>query len=516
MARRASVFNPVGMSQKNLDMALEKDQEKERRLHGQHTLVLADDDEGDGPAARASNVDIGDVIAYAKLRDYDWSIRKRSLAMLVLTLVSLVAFLVEIWVAYDEKACFCLIDDGSGTGTLIPDPDVVCDKSKCLVQSGKTNLLKMIISIATGLHILTLFFYYRYQLKSERNAFWYLTDSIMWRKHVWSFFALECLVILPHPFPTGKSVLYDDKLGALMFLRFYTALRVLRDLSPIYRKRKQLLTDPSLKKSGAVEFDWLLCVKFLFLNTTWMFVIIGVLVTWFTMAYVIWIFERESTQTFTLTISFWMTCITMTTVGYGDYYPTNNNAKVSAGVTAVLGIVLGALLVFAVMKSLTLSPQDTRVRNLWIKKLTYDTQKVTAASYIRLMWERYKDRLRVTDTQSQEYKTLLLEFNSKNAYLKNILLSCRRELTMAMELDDLVIDRLEDKMDDMTGNIADRLSYRLGLKPSRKQRLLGSTLDLKKKVDVMQEEQKRILAKIDAILKTIIASNGGIIGKIFS
>jgi hypothetical protein len=50
------------------------------------------------------------------------------------------------------------------------------------------------------------------------------------------------------------------------------------------------------------------------------------------------------------------------------------------------------------------------------------------------------------DRKSPEFRAMLLEFNAKNAYLKGLLRTCRRDLTMAMELDDLVIDRLEERM----------------------------------------------------------------------
>jgi hypothetical protein len=378
-ARRASMFSPHGMGERTHELGVEK--EHGRRHDGGPRVLggVADPNHGRGgedeydDVVEESNVDIGDVIAYAKLKKYDRSVRRRNLVHLFLAVLSAACFMLEIWLAYDEGACW---NDFTAT-----DGNTIDDRVKpwCMRQNTNTVILKGIISLTTFALIVMILDYYRFQLKSERNAYWFLTDSIIWRKHHWLFATLEILIILPHPFPTGYESLYDDKLGSLMFLRFYLFVRVLRDHSPIYRKRKQLLNDSFLKKSGAVEFNWLLCVKFLFLRHMWAFVVWGVIITWFTMAYVIWIFEREHNQSFTLDISVWMTCITMSTVGYGDVSPTNNSAKVAAGFTAVFGIILAALLVFAVMDALTLSPQDTRVRNLWTKKLTFDKQKVAAS-----------------------------------------------------------------------------------------------------------------------------------------
>ena len=457
----------------------------------------------------SSGMDIGDVIAHKFLSIYDSRIRKRNLLNLFLAVASMVLFMAEIWLAYDRDLCW----EGAP-----PEPDFRV--KDCLRETNITEILKITISGITFLLMGLVIDYYRLQLRTEKKSYWFITDSVQWRKYVWFFLAGELLILLPHTFPTFQKFTYDDKvLGSLMFLRLYMGVRVLRDHSPVYRRRMDLLADSFIKRSGAVEFNWLLCVKFLFLQHMWAFVILGVLVVWFLMAYIIWIFERQVQSFFTLEISVWMTCITMTTVGYGDVSPADNSARICAGIAAVLGIILSALLVFAVMDSLTLSPQDTRVRNLFVKRQTHEKQKRWAAQYLALCYRHYVVRsefLARGALQSEEWLPILREFNSKNAFMKGILRRCRRDLNVAMELDDLVIARLDEKMDDMTGSIADRLAFRLGLRPQMRQKSLSSIVTIRARMTVMEEEQLAIMSKIDQVLKVLLKANSSLFEKIFT
>ncbi len=75
-------------------------------------------------------------------------------------------------------------------------------------------------------------------MRTQKKAYWFVTDSKVWAENVVPFFLAEVIVLLCHPFPTGSHYLYNDKLGALMFLRMYQFIRVMRDHSPIYQKRR--------------------------------------------------------------------------------------------------------------------------------------------------------------------------------------------------------------------------------------------------------------------------------------
>jgi hypothetical protein len=116
------------------------------------------------------------------------------------------------------------------------------------------------------------------------------------------------------------------------------------------------------------------------------------------------------------------------------------------------------------MFNLTLSPQDSRVRNLWAKKSHEDMQRMAAAAYIALAWDFYKEKRVSSDRRSSEFLDAKTRWNVANVLAKSNLRYHRREITMANELDDFVITRLETRMDDMTEEISERLAYRLGMR----------------------------------------------------
>jgi hypothetical protein len=266
-----------------------------------------------------------------------------------------------------------------------------------------------------------------------------------------------------------------------------------------------LLTDRYLKKSGAVEFNWLLCVKYVFLQNSWTFTLCGVVLTWFTMSYIIWIIEREHNYNFSLIVAFWFTCITMATVGYGDVTPSNNSAQVVAGIIAILGIINSSIIVYSVITTLTLSPGDNKINNLWERTQTRARQVELGAEYIRLWWER-KKRLSLipagaeaTAEQVQED----VEFNMQNTALKAELRSCRRSLVMAKELEDVVIERLERKMARMSGDITDFLAVNLGFLPSQKRLAAPTLFGLRDRLIKMEKNLEMMFAATDDIIREI-------------
>ena len=62
------------------------------------------------------------------------------------------------------------------------------------------------------------------------------------------------------------------------------------------------------------------------------------------------IFEREVDENFkNLTTSMWNVIITLTTVGYGDYYPVTNLGRLIGIITAFWGVFFVSLFVVALM-----------------------------------------------------------------------------------------------------------------------------------------------------------------------
>ena len=65
--------------------------------------------------------------------------------------------------------------------------------------------------------------------------------------------------------------------------------------------------------------------------------------------------------------AFWCTMVTMTTVGYGDFYPKSIPGRVIMFVVCILGIVVISLIVFLVTDFLNMNDAEMKVMNIMIR-----------------------------------------------------------------------------------------------------------------------------------------------------
>lgn len=73
------------------------------------------------------------------------------------------------------------------------------------------------------------------------------------------------------------------------------------------------------------------------------------------------IFERELDQEFSnITLNMWNIIITMTTVGYGDFYPKTNFGRFVGVITAFWGVFFVSLFVVALTNTLELEDAESR------------------------------------------------------------------------------------------------------------------------------------------------------------
>jgi hypothetical protein len=235
----------------------------------------------------------------------------------------------------------------------------------------------------------------------------------------------------------------------------------------VYKARLALARDPFLRKTGVVEFNWLLTLKFLFNANMWTFVIGSMIISWLVMSYVVWCLERQARPVadghFAPELSLYMTVITMTTVGFGDITPVVGRARVAAGFAAIAGSLVLALLSFAVIQSLTETPQERRVRHKLELRATSIKQRHLAARYIQLHWRHYLDR-KETPFNTYAWHRLIKTHALANAYAKDQLRKYRRVIFGAKDLDDLVISRLEDVLDNRSAIWSHDLARKMGVR----------------------------------------------------
>jgi len=88
------------------------------------------------------------------------------------------------------------------------------------------------------------------------------------------------------------------------------------------------------------------------------------------------IFEREVDENFkNLTTSLWTVIITLTSVGYGDYYPKSDMGRLIGIITAFWGVFFLSLFVVALTNTLELSESDQRAFILLRRLFTRESMK---------------------------------------------------------------------------------------------------------------------------------------------
>jgi hypothetical protein len=85
------------------------------------------------------------------------------------------------------------------------------------------------------------------------------------------------------------------------------------------------------------------------------------------------LFEREVDENFAnITTAMWNVIITLTTVGYGDYYPKTNFGRFVGVITAFWGVFFVSLFVVALTNTLELEDSEVRaytlLRRLFIRE----------------------------------------------------------------------------------------------------------------------------------------------------
>ena len=89
----------------------------------------------------------------------------------------------------------------------------------------------------------------------------------------------------------------------------------------------------------------------------------------------------------------WLALVSMTGIGYGDFYPQTILGRLLATVAFCWGATMAALGVLYVMRTANLSESEIRVQHVLVRATKYESLKQAAAAYIQAAWAAYLERL---------------------------------------------------------------------------------------------------------------------------
>jgi len=289
--------------------------------------------------------------------------------------------------------------------------------------------LQITMVCSSGLAIYFLCDFYYAELCVARLKGWKLAPGFCPRAlkgaNLWNQFLRDLLIMVPQPLPflfftftvhdagMDRDSTYPVSvvLLSLMFLRIYFIPRFhsycIDDLHThrhdvFFSLNKTLLDDSFLLKSTM---------------TTSLSAVIGMFAMQIVLySYMLMMFERATSegplQNFTNSV--WLVIVTMTTVGYGDIFPTTRLGRLVAVSASFSALIMIAICINIVQSSLEMSRADRKVvekneRRSLIRETRMSAGKLILAS-LRVQHERFKERDEPPQQEPVDFQELSKEF----------------------------------------------------------------------------------------------------------
>mmetsp|Transcript_32049 Transcript_32049/g.50049 ORF Transcript_32049/g.50049 Transcript_32049/m.50049 type:complete len:454 (-) Transcript_32049:139-1500(-) len=303
--------------------------------------------------------------------------------------------------------------------------------------SGISRLLKIGILVTSIITFTFLYKYYEACINLKRLCGVYLPPGVSIHSlkgaGIFTDFLFDCFLMLPQPLPgmdfqvviwnkgLGRDTVYsiDSILVCVMAIRFMLLPKFYGECI------SDLSSDAAIAfaRFNKITIDGTFIVKYLIADSLSMVSVLFIIqVAIF--AYAMMVFERP-TDNHALAVypnCVWLVIITMTTVGYGDVYPTTLLGRIVAVMASIVAVIMLAITINLVISKLTLSRAESKVLEVIDKiELTKDA-KLKAAIVIQRWYKAYKDYfenirnatsksgyMMIADLRSQERKNLDLK-----------------------------------------------------------------------------------------------------------
>jgi hypothetical protein len=284
--------------------------------------------------------------------------------MLVFAILSVVMCVIEneIWFSVQSAA------ENQSTEAV----DLVLSDSQAL----RANICKATLSGCTAMLCFYITVYYKELLELKKlkqsDLDTVLHDqSNFWRSGLVYSYLLEMLVCLIH-IPFGMDVSLEIEFRSIrafyrgemivtlvIFMRLYHVVRVIRDWTLIRFKNAMFLS-----KLVHVEQDNAYALKVLLHENPVMFVLCGLGSTLVIFGYLLRIYDttaRPLSEGFGLSQAYWISLLSLTTVGYGDDVPKSHLGRIMVVLLVYIGSILIPLQIAIVERLLQFNIQEDRM-----------------------------------------------------------------------------------------------------------------------------------------------------------
>merc|ERR1711998_51392 len=311
--------------------------------------------------------------------EFDWAVRKKNIRLFAWAVISLITVVLELELAFDR------------------DLNLYKKHDYC-------EGLKAFNSFCTVMLLYYLYDYYDYQVAGAKKD---------WYKRLYegenpgpkpSFggyfivFLMEFVVLAFHPPPyfdfrywkeesgTEKPMI-SDKLAIFCVVRVYLIIRVVRDATRVYSRRR-LIYDGGYRERGGPEINYKLAMKAVMINYEALFVAVVYGGSVIVLAYMWHVAERDwQPEDFTFKQCVWLVIFQLAACDYNGLSPKSEIGVLMGVVVVCWGLVIISMLVNVIFNAVVLSSYEGWAID-WLDQYELcETQRAASADVLKLWWQ---------------------------------------------------------------------------------------------------------------------------------
>merc|ERR1712216_433930 len=377
-------------------------------------------------------------------REFDWVVKRKNIFLALLGTFTIIFQVVEIEMAYDEE------------------------NFKYRTYWLPTEIMKAVQSFFTLVLLIMLYDYYQYQIVGMKKK-WYVSlyegkrpgalPRGIWSSPLRVGFIVECLLIILHvpPYldfrywdvPEGttnvnvgmKKPFLCDNFGVFMAVRLYLWIRVIRDHTNVYERRR-LIYEGGYAERGGPPINFKIACKKHYLHrealSVFTLLFTGVVI----LTYCTWVSERDyQPKIFTFKASMWFTIFQCLLCGFNGMAAYTQFGQWVSLIVMFFGIVVLSLAIAVVFNAVALSANESWALD-WLREYTLKEKERNAATDYLAYWWRYLAVKGSTDMPPDEQRRMQSEYYSSSVAMFNKMSGHSGELA---QMDDFGLDSaLED------------------------------------------------------------------------
>lgn len=216
---------------------------------------------------------------------------------------------------------------------------------------------------------------------------------------LWKTMVFECVLVLIQPLPWLKSYNYEEEFNSttigiefpvndvliffMVMIRLYMPIRTILSQS--------FYTDPRAQRVCSIYgcyADYQFALKSIMIENSWMLLIMALIISLTAISYSVRLFERHVDPDLEfMSTAMWYTLITMTTVGYGDYFAQSHMGRFVGIITAFWGVFVVSLFVVSIQNILNYDSPEQKSYNLLKRLETKELMRLHAANMLRAKYK---------------------------------------------------------------------------------------------------------------------------------